>query len=1147
MHFSQDIFLTGRSVMRYLISVMILLLFCGCSNEKQKFYKTEGHSFHFDLSEMNIPAGKSLFLYVNGKKYPVLEHNDESYQTLIDDYDSMDYTQKTHVTHFSTGIELKSGKINHLFLTDGDPRFNPDHKLLLSFYHFESATNNDILKTVNSGDNHEYACAVSAAVSMVFNHPELVTDDPEKAAIIMHHINPVEADRMCDPKAPHRQEIIDLAKAINTANKNGGSFVNEPLTVYNETPPKDESQQNMFWVEEPDDTTSLIMFKDGNPYYVYKFTDDEEPAPLPFTGDLSTKSPAVQYRPVDDVLNAAQPALLAALNETKNDQALENIKYTIIKGDGPSSGETAVEIPDSEEIAKKAVFSVTNEKIVLSKQGGIDGMSIYLDSEEITTDKDGFRYMTVKVKNYYLRHVALFLKWKTPDGSYDRDWLKKYLNDPTKEDSGLSPDFYPVFDLPTWYAFFNDVSSETYSAFWGFVSNRAVMMGIPLSPDWSYFKIPIPPTSSSAELIFASMGTGQWYNENIPGAILTSIVDLGIPAYFLASGIRDGVDGKPILKDALTDPKVITTIVSLGIAMGIYGESRKNGANNYAPYAKALGSILVNTGCDRLRYAIIKAAAKSEAENGVPFIGWGLYLAGLAANTSQLIQTIAEVSSTSAVHRNGLNATWSPKVRITPDPLNIRGGFPESAVKYKAYIFFNKHEAIELPKKDEYGTIGNTAVPHMDFIFDNIPEGGTAKIVIYLMSANGFISGYASSEVTNSLKNAPPDSNGVNYTIQLTENMVNITESTKFIHKDKIGLDSNGKHVWLGYTDSKNNYVAPPAPEKTLASLNCSSTESGLCSLFDITLSIKGHSAAYTWQSYAENTMECGSTEKSTGQKMFIENISLLNNESGGPESLIVDPKCAYLTYRPTAAYTLTGETGGNNVFVSPETIDGTVHYFVRKISVDQNLSFNMTSTASGQLNMPSTDTAVHPSGYLVSIYRDLNKMEILDLNNDPVPLEEAPYAAIISGTGDREGLLNGPAALTVSEQGDIIVLEQNNLRVSAFDVNGSVRQIFGDAENMKNYFTLANIDETFQALDIDVESTGMIFVLYYKNGGKTKNDYGIQIYSKTGELVDTALGIAAAKMAVDHFRNIFTLNYETVLSTGNMQKPTISLWTPLP
>ncbi len=1121
--------------MRYFVSVLLFAVFLSCSNEINKFYSSEGMNFHFNFSESAVSHEKDLFLMTNGKKYRLVNHNDESYRVLIDDYDLLDYAGRDELTHFVPGVTIRKDAVNHIFVTEGDPHFDPDHKVIISTYFISKEP--PLLNSNGLKDNNIKVCAVSKAVSMVFNHPELLTDDPEKAEIIMRHINPVDQNSLCDKNANHRQEIIDLATAINSAEKKGGAVINEPITIYNETEPDDESHENVYWVKESDESPSLIFFNNGMPYYVYRFTDEEEPSPLPFEGDLSTKSPAVQYRPVDSILNATEPALLVALNETKNDTLLESIKYSVIEGDGPS--QTGSVADDTELL--QTVLSSSGEKITLSKTGGIDGMSIYLDSDKIETDESGFRYMTVKVKNYYLRHVTLFLKWKTPDGEKDK-WWHEHLIDPQDSNSGLSPDFFPEFDLPRWYAFFNDISSVTDSVFWGFVSNRAVIMGIPLSPDWTYFKIPIPPTSSEAELIFASMGTGRWQNENIPGAILTSILDLGIPAYFLVSGIRDGIGGEPILKDAITNPKVLTAIVSLGLTMGIYGEANKGGANNYSPYAKALGSILVNAGCDRLRYAIVKAAAKSEAENAIPFIGWGLYLAGLAANTSQLVQTVAEVSSTPAIHRNALVAKWEPKVRITPDPLNIRGGFPESAVTYKAYFHFSDHDTTEIT-----GKIGNTAVPFIDIKFKDIPEGGTAKVKINLLSESGFVAGYIDEKIVNTVKKSPPDKDGVNYIFSTKENMVNITDKTEYIHKDRIGLDKNGNHVWLGYSDEKENYIAPAAPEKTVHSLNCSSTESGMCSVYDITLNIKGHSAAYTWQSYGENITSCTDSKKSSGQRYFVENISLLNNQAGGPESLLINSECGYLEYRPSVAYSLIGEIDGYNVFVYPQTFEEREIYPVKRIKIDKALSFAKESFVHGYLSLPPTDTAIHPSGFLVSINKNHSKMEILDLKDELVPLKDSEAATLKLGRGTREGLIGNPVAVAVSEKGDIYVLEQLNMRVSAFDINGSVRRIFGkDEKEKKNYFELPETDSSATLLDIDVESTGLIYVLYYVNGGKTKNDYFVQIYSADGKLINTNNGIAAAKMAVDHFRNIFALNYETI-SVKGIEKPSMSLWIPLP
>ncbi|HPG35457.1 MAG TPA: hypothetical protein PLG63_03900, partial [bacterium] len=160
--------------------------------------------------------------------------------------------------------------------------------------------------------------------------------------------------------------------------------------------------------------------------------------------------------------------------------------------------------------------------------------------------------------------------------------------------------------------------------------------------------------------------------------------------------------------------------------------------------------------------------------------------------------------------------------------------------------------------------------------------------------------------------------------------------------------------------------------------------------------------------------------------------------------------------------------------------------------------------------------------------------------------LADSEGANFVSGKGDREGLLENPVSVAISQSGDIYVLEQGNFRVSAFDINGSVRQIFGDEEELKNYFDISGLDTSAVLLDIDVESTGLIYVLHYVNGGKTKDDYFVQIYSKDGKLINTNNGIAAAKMAVDHFRNIFTLNYETIV-TDITEKPSVSMWIPLP
>lgn len=1128
--------------MNRMIPALLVVLATGCASAANDTPQREV-DFHIDLSGTALEASAPVFLHANGRRYLLEPHNDTTYQALLRDFDSLDFTEPSRVTHFADNVQVRAGALNHIYLTRGDARFDPDHQLLLSFYHSEPADDVQSAPSKLASEGLAYACDISAAVAMVFNHPELMTDDPDAAAVVMRHINPVDPDKMCDPKQPHRPEIIALATAINQARRNGGVAENLPLTVYNDTPPTDPAHEQMHWVQDADGSPSLILFIDGAPYYAFDFTDDDPPTPKPFSGDLSTMSPAVQYRTVDSIQAAVGPALNIALNATKNDPALEDVKYTVLEGSGPTAGAAQVDNPTTPSASQDAPSGTSGERITLSRTSGIEGLSFDLDSPDFTTDNKGIRYMTVKVKNYYLRHVGVYLRWKKPDGSADTWWRTDY---PDNGNGAMA--FYDAMGMARSHQFFNDFADVKDSVFWGFVSNRSVIMGIPLPPDWTVFKVPIPPTSSQADLLFASAGIGATSRENAAGWVLTALVDLGLPGYFLAAGLRNGPADAPLFKDALTNTTVLQTLVGIGLAMGVYSATGAPGSEDYKRYAKALAAILVNTGADRLRYAIVRTATKDAAEDAIPFVGQALYVAGLAANASQLLQTIVEVAASKPTTVNSLTATWDPVVRILPDPLNIRGGFPESATKYEAYFYFNDSDTVKAPKDGLAADIGNTAVPHIDLRFSGIPEGGTATIKVNLLNETGeFVAGYATRTVTNSAHASPPDADGVNYSLQLTENLVPINAGTNFIHKDRIGPDGTGKLVWLGTVGTDGKYVAPPAPTRTHTTMNCSSVDPGLCGLHDITLNIEGHSVGYAWQSFARDAVTCGSGTVSSGQRFFTENLSLLNNGAGGPESLHVNAGCGWLEYRPGVAYDLVGHATGSNVFLFPGDLAGHTAYFIQKVAVDATLSFAPADAVVGRFAMPPTDVAIHPSGYAVSVNRDFNKLEVLDLSATPVPLAEAPAARMYSGTGDRRGLLRHPIAVAVNHDGDILVLEQGNARVSALDAFGAVRPIFGDSADPSPHFALSGIPDTATLLDLDVEGTGMIFVLGYQGGGTSADDYFVQVYSGRGTLVDTVTGIAAGRMAVDHFRNIFTLNYETIDGGNAIRKPSISMWTPEP
>jgi hypothetical protein len=89
--------------------------------------------------------------------------------------------------------------------------------------------------------------------------------------------------------------------------------------------------------------------------------------------------------------------------------------------------------------------------------------------------------------------------------------------------------------------------------------------------------------------------------------------------------------------------------------------------------------------------------------------------------------------------------------------------------------------------------------------------------------------------------------------------------------------------------------------------------------------------------------------------------------------------------------------------------------------------------------------------------------------------------------------------------------------------------------------------DEPIEYMDIAIENKGYIYVLYYKNPGTTTSQYMLDIYNPDGTvLLDKPLtGLAAAKMSVDLWRTLWTLNYETFLGPNNRTEPGVSGWIP--
>ena len=120
--------------------------------------------------------------------------------------------------------------------------------------------------------------------------------------------------------------------------------------------------------------------------------------------------------------------------------------------------------------------------------------------------------------------------------------------------------------------------------------------------------------------------------------------------------------------------------------------------------------------------------------------------------------------------------------------------------------------------------------------------------------------------------------------------------------------------------------------------------------------------------------------------------------------------------------------------------------YYLRQVVLDdKSPTFNYAPGKSWGAFADSTLDAivVHPNGYVIGVNYEFHKMFILELPDAPKDDSDAPVALPMSGKGLREGLVAGPVALNVTPDGRILVLEQDNARIQAFDTMANPVQCF--------------------------------------------------------------------------------------------------------
>lgn len=664
----------------------------------------------------------------------------------------------------------------------------------------------------------------------------------------------------------------------------------------------------------------------------------------------------------------------------------------------------------------------------------------------------------------------------------------------------------------------------------GLVAPVDTILAIPLPAQPTDFDLDLDPGASRVVISFGGLGKAPFTPKyDAIGITLTSIFNLVIPAAFIVMGVAVDKLGnwtkvqKLVIGEISSvieaEAESIGTTIATGEGTDLEGVSSEIGS--------MLGSVLINmlTASPTLAAFFTEAGVESGNQKIEVFVGWVAWAVGAAADLASIIETSVEVGESPATMSVDIVRTMDVQVSVEPDKMHP-GHFPETATQYEITLTYD-----DGPNYVYSGVMDLTTQPvPLVHTFNGLPAGGSFTVLASFYSDNGWLAGKG---VSPSITAVPSEGNTlVAPPFNIVENLVPLTAATTYHCKEKLGYVNN-ERVWL---------PTPTPPAATVSVLDQSNVGANLWQLQSLGLNEPLSAVGYAYQASGQNVPLVDTPAPYTGQMSTYQNVS----DAADPQTGLKFCAAGYtakalLAYPPPTAV----NPAADGFLLEPVGAEVEVMQ-LRALSLGTGKPFlGSRSVSFGSFTGGQDDLVIHPSGYAVALSTSTCKLQFLKLEAQ-MPDAEAPTAFIRAGQGTRAGLLSNPVALT-STLSTILVLESGDKYpqgcIAAFDLRGNPVYYFPSGQRV----SLKTESTQVVPLDISVESKGYIYVLKYlqRDGGPVAaSDYRLDIYDPDGTLLTQITGLAAARLHVDLWRNIYTLNYEIVEGTGRTE-PSVALWIP--
>lgn len=871
-----------------------------------------------------------------------------------------------------------------------------------------------------------------------------------------------------------------------------------------------------------DDDGHPILKSDGKPYYTYELAAMVANSAVPVSG----QSKATIY----------------------SDESLQGSRWHL------NPGVSHIDMSAAAVAARPTAAANASGYHVSLADGGPNygvGLTVNGLSDDFVLD--------VTLTNSYLRHLSVFVSFLKADGRTamvvpDNIWteLMKGAMKPLVDAwlaLGLDDKFgQELLDLIE--------SHDNTLKFCGTVGAETTFLGVPVSQADKNLTFALPKdegTVGKVRLLVGSLGTTSG-NDWDPlaawiGIAMTSIIDLAIPTYALIS--TAGEESDTLFDSMFKNVPFLATLALDVYTIGkdIFTDDPNTGADLKDALISLASTIVakVLTASDVAAQLALYFGAE-EAEESIPYVGWALKALAMEAAAIQLAQTIGEVISSPRVVEFDLVVSMDAVITLTPAQGNGQTGeFPATATTVTVTAQYSDNTT-----RTWTGPIDAGKQASLTIRWNDVPVGGKVIFVVAMFSAEGWGVGKGQSvTMANEINDTGHGVLAVG--IEVQQQLYPIGADTTYVHNQLLSYVDGAGYEWRETGD---------APTETAENLGSGPAGHVLEALNAITISDDLGILGYGWEASGLGIPPLdgdGETELSTMQNIGFKALAADPAPTWPQAGYMTAPK-GY-SKAPLLLYLRTIPAGGDalagpGLFFLDPTGDPQTGYHLRQVSAvtspnvpmdDPSRRFDLSrGTSWGRFPTLPTSLAIHSNGYVVGVNPAADNMQILRLAAGS-PDAQAPWACMPLGPGTGPGRLGAPALTCIRPDQTILVLEARNARIQAFSRGGHPVPAFPTTRTpyWVPLVPHAPRGTSVVYLSLSADVAGYAYVLSQYGDGYNRSDFHLDIYSPVGQHLVHQQGLVAGGLAVDLWRNVYTLNFQQIAGPGGRTEPSLSEYLP--